>query len=173
MKTNLELRELKDTKENRQILLEIYNDKDNKYFIHYNPKEKEMENLNIEDLDFYFAKNNLKLKFGIYLEDTLIGETCLLSNEKLYVKNIEGTTWLSISLRSKYHSKGYGRKAMELIHNKAKELGFKRIEIGVFETNIKAITLYESLGYKKIAKIPGFTYIPPKWVSDIRYEIDL
>lgn len=47
----------------------------------------------------------------------------------------------------KYRNQGYGKKAMQLLENDAKEKGINKITLHVFGHNKTAITLYEKLGY--------------------------
>lgn len=48
----------------------------------------------------------------------------------------------------KFRGKGYGKQAMLLIENKARELGLKSIGLHVFGYNTVAKNLYESVGYE-------------------------
>ncbi|WP_409292714.1 GNAT family N-acetyltransferase [Peribacillus sp. SCS-37] len=52
-----------------------------------------------------------------------------------------------INIWEEYQGRGYGKKAMEEIEIKAKELGLKSIALHVFGHNGKARELYEKLGY--------------------------
>ncbi|WP_409294066.1 GNAT family N-acetyltransferase [Peribacillus sp. SCS-26] len=52
-----------------------------------------------------------------------------------------------INIWEEYQGRGYGKKAMEEIGIKAKELGLKSIALHVFGHNGKALGLYEKLGY--------------------------
>ena len=48
----------------------------------------------------------------------------------------------------KYRGKGYGKQAMLLIEEKARELGLKSIGLHVFGINQTARNLYEAVGYE-------------------------
>ena len=48
----------------------------------------------------------------------------------------------------KYRGKGYGKQAMLLIEEKARELGLKSIGLHVFGVNQAARNLYEAVGYE-------------------------
>jgi len=56
------------------------------------------------------------------------------------------------------------------LEEEIKRQGLKRIELGVFEFNTNAIKLYESMGYKEIIRIDGFTYWEGKIWQDSRME---
>jgi ribosomal protein S18 acetylase RimI-like enzyme len=55
---------------------------------------------------------------------------------------------LELYVDEKQRSKGYGRQAMLLIEEKARELGLKSISLHVFGPNKIARYLYESIGYE-------------------------
>jgi len=48
----------------------------------------------------------------------------------------------------KFRGKGYGKQAMLLIEEKARELGLKSLGLHVFAVNTVARNLYESVGYE-------------------------
>src|SRR5258706_8525314 len=52
-----------------------------------------------------------------------------------------------IRIDEKFRGKGYGKQAMLLIEEKARELGLKSIGLHVFAYNKVAKNLYESIGY--------------------------
>jgi ribosomal protein S18 acetylase RimI-like enzyme len=51
-------------------------------------------------------------------------------------------------VEEKYRGKGYGKQAMFLIEEKARELGLKSIGLHVFGSNKVARNLYEAVGYE-------------------------
>ncbi len=53
-----------------------------------------------------------------------------------------------IRIDGKFRGKGYGKQAMLLIEEKARELGLKSIGLHVFAVNNVARSLYESIGYE-------------------------
>ena len=73
-----------------------------------------------------------------------------------------GMIWLRADLQSpvrsgfifelyvdeKFRGKGYGKQAMLLIEEKARELGLKSLGLHVFAVNNVARNLYESVGYE-------------------------
>lgn len=54
----------------------------------------------------------------------------------------------SINILKGYRGKGYGRKAMNLLEDRAKELNAHKIKLHVFGYNRIARELYESLGFE-------------------------
>ena len=73
-----------------------------------------------------------------------------------------GLIWLRADLQSpiksgfifelyvdeKFRGKGYGKQAMSLIEEKARELGLKSLGLHVFAVNNVARNLYEAVGYE-------------------------
>ena len=73
-----------------------------------------------------------------------------------------GMIWIRVDLKSpakngfifelyvdeKFRGKGYGKQAMLLIEEIAREMGLKSIGLHVFAVNTVARNLYESVGYK-------------------------
>jgi ribosomal protein S18 acetylase RimI-like enzyme len=53
-----------------------------------------------------------------------------------------------IAIDESRRGKGYGRQAMQLIEEKARELGLCQMGLHVFAKNKVALNLYESLGYE-------------------------
>jgi len=58
--------------------------------------------------------------------------------------------WLAVALDPAHWGKGYGREAVRLVLDYGfEELGLHRAQLTVFSYNERAITLYESLGFKR------------------------
>ena len=53
-----------------------------------------------------------------------------------------------VEIKEEFRGKGYGKQAMLLIEEKARELGVKRMGLHVFGYNDVAKNLYERIGYK-------------------------
>ncbi len=53
-----------------------------------------------------------------------------------------------VEIDQKFRGKGYGKQAMLLIEDKARELGLQSIGLHVFASNKVARNLYESIGYE-------------------------
>ena len=53
-----------------------------------------------------------------------------------------------VEIKEEFRGKGYGKQAMLLIEEKARELGIKRMGLNVFAYNDVAKNLYERIGYK-------------------------
>lgn len=81
----------------------------------------------------------------------------------------QNTVWLSILIgEEEYHGKGISKVVMHDIEQMAIHDGARRFEIGVFEFNTKALTLYKKLGYKEFKRISSFTFFHGRMWDDIR-----
>jgi len=59
---------------------------------------------------------------------------------------------LSIAVRASLRGKGYAKALMEHCHKELAKQGLKKFFLEVRENNVAAISLYEKLGYEKIAE---------------------
>lgn len=102
---------------------------------------------------------------------------CFLSAQidpRQLLRHVPGTFWPSLLIGDKAaRGRGIGKQAMLWLEEIAREMGCKRIEIGVFEFNTAARRLYESLGYVEFAQTPEFTWWNGALRTDLRLEKDL
>ncbi len=98
--------------------------------------------------------------------ETLLPKGLQSENHYLYTlydaENAVGLIWMranmdrptksgfifDLRIDEKFRGKGYGKQAMLLIEEKARELGLKSIGLHVFAVNTVARNLYESVGYE-------------------------
>ncbi len=107
----------------------------------------------------------------VYLDEKLVGEISFqVDPEQLYLKT-PGSAWIGINIgETSARGKGIGMRAMQYLEDEIRAEGLKRIELGVFEFNAKAIKLYKKMGYREIGRIEEFTYWDGKMWTDIRME---
>ncbi|MFN8529163.1 MAG: GNAT family protein [Anaerolineae bacterium] len=92
------------------------------------------------------SRNNDAYNFAIRL---------LYSDELVGLVDLDGiqwnnrSAWLAIAIgEANQRGRGYGREAMQLIlHFAFRELNLHRVQLTVFSYNVRAIRLYESLGF--------------------------
>ncbi|KYD11503.1 MULTISPECIES: GNAT family N-acetyltransferase [Heyndrickxia] len=126
------------------------------------------ENLTIDDLTRRLENHHIYL---IYLDEQLIGEINYMVDPNHLYKKVPGTAWIGITIgESVGRGKGIGYKAIQFLEEQIKTQGLKRIELGVFEFNNQAHSLYQRMGYKEIGRIENFTYWKDKLWGDIRME---
>ena len=83
--------------------------------------------------------------FTLYDGDTAVGMVWLRAELDRPMKS--GFIF-DVEIKDEFRGKGYGKQAMLLIEEKARELGIKRIGLHVFAYNDVAKNLYERIGYK-------------------------
>lgn len=122
----------------------------------------------VEDLEKRLKHTFIYL---IYLDQQLIGEMSYQVDPRHLFKKEPGTAWIGITIgEDGARGKGIGFQAMQFLEDEVKRCGLKRIELGVFEFNAKAIRLYQKSGYSEIGRIPDFTFWQGKLWQDIRME---
>ena len=107
----------------------------------------------------------------IYADGRLMGEMDYKVDPAFVYKQVKGTAWIGITIGEESgRGKGIGYHALHYLEEQIKLAGLKRIELGVFEFNIRAVKLYQKSHYKEIARIKDFTYWQGKMWQDIRME---
>ena len=107
----------------------------------------------------------------IYLESQLIGEMSYCVDPEHLLKKESGTAWVSITIGEAYgRGRGIGYQSILYIEKQITLQDLARIELGVFEFNTPALTLYKKLGYKEFGRLNDFTYWQGRMWQDIRME---
>ena len=107
----------------------------------------------------------------IYAQEELIGEMNYKVDPAYVHKKVKGTAWIGITIGEETgRGRGIGYQALRYLEGQIKLEGLRRIELGVFEFNTRAVKLYRKSGYKEIARIEEFTYWQGKMWQDIRME---
>ena len=83
--------------------------------------------------------------YTLYDDDIAVGMVWLRAELDRPVKS---GFLFDVEVKEEFRGKGYGKQAMLLIEEKARELGIKRIGLHVFAYNDVAKNLYERIGYK-------------------------
>jgi len=83
--------------------------------------------------------------YTIYDDDKAVGVIWMRAELDRPVK---GGFIFDVEIKEEFRGKGYGKQAMLLIEEKARELGIKRMGLHVFAYNEVAKSLYESIGYE-------------------------
>ena len=74
---------------------------------------------------------------------------------------------LGMGILPDYRGKGLGRQLIETTLKAAKEAGFARIELDVYEDNARAIALYEKLGFAREGVIRRAARIDGRFINAI------
>ena len=81
--------------------------------------------------------------------------------------------WLGLFVRRKYWGKGVGSGLMIEVIRIAKELGFRRLVLGVFEGNERALRLYKKFGFEDEACEHEEVFIDGSWRKSYIMGLDL
>ena len=136
-----------------------------------NRNQEDLEKQHIVTSDDLVQRLNDQHIYLIYLEHHLIGEMSYQVDPGHLFKHERGTAWLGITIGEVHgRGKGIGRQALHYLEQQIRLHGFARIELGVFEFNVPARTLYHNMGYTEIGRIPAFTYWHDRMWQDIRME---
>lgn len=86
--------------------------------------------------------------------DEIIGFALLTrSSSEPCVSHLSDTVELQrIYVRADAHGKGIGRLLANRLEEMARQQGFRHMWLGVWEENLKAMKVYEKLGYKKVGE---------------------
>ncbi|MBM7553081.1 GNAT family N-acetyltransferase [Thalassobacillus pellis] len=134
-----------------------------------NKNKEELERQEAVTWDVLNKRLQQHPNYLIYMDDQLVGEMNYMVDPGHLYRKIPGTAWIGITIGEKEgQGKGIGYQAINYLEEQIKEKDLKRIEIGVFEFNEKAHSLYKKMGYKEIGRIPEFTFWQGKMWADIR-----
>lgn len=67
-----------------------------------------------------------------------------------------------VAVHPRWAGKGFGFLMMKSIIDYAREIGFLRIELSVSVLNLKAMSLYEKVGFEKEGTLKKYTYLKEK-----------
>jgi RimJ/RimL family protein N-acetyltransferase len=152
-------------------MIRWYNDAEIAPFIHCNFQAQEPPLFTRTEALAACAYHPDKFNYLIFDGFTAIGEISITRNFFMLHHNVPGSAWVSICIGEKeYWGKGIAQLAMTFLEEECRNIGFQRIELGVFENNVRAYRRYLSLGYREIARYPEFTFSNGSWVADIRME---
>jgi len=136
-----------------------------------NQSQTDIERKSEVDRDELGQRLEYQTIYLIRLNDQLVGEMSYQIDPPHLYKKEAGTAWIGITLgEESARGKGIGLLAMQHLEKEIRQIGYKRIELGVFEFNVPAQKLYKKMGYVEIGRIPEFTFWQDKMWTDIRME---
>ena len=124
------------------------------------------KNCIIAEIDAEVA--GMLVAFPMYVDpekDFSESDPVLLPYEKLEEDN--SYYICAVALFEKYRGKGIGSKFMDIAENKAREDGFNKLSLLVFEKNTGAKRLYERLGYVEVAREPTVPHPLIHYTGDV------
>ena len=90
--------------------------------------------------------------FTVFDRNKAVGN-CSISRNSDRIK-VRHRCDLAIALELEYCRCGLGTLLIERACDKAKELGFEQVELGVYADNGRGISLYKKVGFKECGRIP-------------------
>lgn len=136
-----------------------------------NRTKEDLERRQVVTLDDLVQRLRHDHIYLIYLEVQLIGEMNYQVDPGHLFKKEPGTAWIGITIGEAHgRGKGIGYQALHFLEQQIIAHGLRRIELGVFEFNTPALSLYRKLGYQEIGRIKDFTYWQDRMWQDIRME---
>ncbi len=116
------------------------------------------------------AKIN-SFNYMIFDRDKIIGTFSIHIDPEHLLKKVKGTSWLGLTIGEKdYWGTGAAKVAMDYFESESIKLGATRVELGVFEFNLRAQAFYKKLDYVEFARINKFTYWQDRFWDNIRME---
>ena len=125
----------------------------------------------IDDEKKYIKENNDSdsdlLLIGT-LDGKHVGNCSLMGN---HARRLKHRISLGIVLYLEYTGLGIGRIMIEEVCKIAKENGIEQVELEVAANNINAISLYEKLGFEKIATLPNNMKYADGTYTDVHFMV--
>lgn len=150
------------------------NDPDISNFIYPNFHEVEPEPLTPAQIMDLYKPDGHTQRIAVMDDDKVIGELSITKDFNFLMGPKEGTAWISICIGEKaYWGKGVAKQAMIYLEEECRRQGFVRIELGVFENNLRAKALYDRMGYLHFSTVKDFTYAFGQWHNDLRMSKDI
>jgi len=154
-----------------EVLEKWHNDEEIKPFLVPNRDGKPLKHWSAEDLMFGSISNPKKYAYFILDGEKLIGDFSIDTNFSQLKGDSESAAWISICIGEKeYWGTGASAKAMEFIDEICKELKMKRIELGVFMFNLRAVSFYKRIGYEPFETVESYAFYNGEWYDDVRME---
>lgn len=149
-----------------------YNDPEIRDFLHPNFTGRVSDDVTFDDVKKNFERSSSDVsEFLVFDGERLIGECSITQKFPHLFKFTDDTAWISLCIGEKdLWGKGVATQTMLFLEDQCRKKGFSRIELGVFEHNLKAKNLYAKLGYQEIACIENFTFDATGWHADIRMD---
>lgn len=80
---------------------------------------------------------------------------------------------IGISLRNQYRDEGIGTELMRSLIDEAKKLGLRLLILSCFETNTRALHVYEKLGFKRAGVTPGAIKYKDDYIGEVYFYLPL
>ncbi len=106
------------------------------------------------------AKAGLHISVGLERSTEIVGHAFVVDIDKAHPV-------FGIGIKEEFHGKGWGRRLMTIVFEKARDRGIKQMTLTVLKHNSRALSLYKSFGFKIVTdhtfKVENDSYL-------MRYE---
>ena len=157
--------------EDFEFLYELETDSEIIHYYHPNfNNNTNIEFLTYDKLYEEYKNQNSKKIYIVIDKGKRIGTFSVIKNFEYLVNNVKDTAWISLIFKKEYYGHQIIKDSYLSFEQLLKANGYSRIELGVFEFNIRAKKFYKKMGYKQIKCLQKFTYYNGKWWADCRHE---
>ncbi len=80
---------------------------------------------------------------------------------------------IGISLGADYRDEGVGHELLSALIQEGKKAGLKLLILHCFETNVRALHLYEKLGFKRAGLVPGVYAYKGNYIGEVTLYLPL
>lgn len=119
-------------KENSNFIVDFFSKNESPHFKYYINRDIN----NINDI----LKNH-RYTFLLKIDKDIVGYGHI---------DYEKKNWLGLFVKEEYRGLGHGKKILEIIFNKAKQLEIEELYLSVYKSNTNAINLYNKFGFEKV-----------------------
>ena len=157
-----------------QILAEWYNDRSIRHLSIPHPNKQAYRQRVTPDALSQSLEARASKTYRMYIIEwnkAPVAEMSLDLGSKQLKKTSPKSAWLGLVIGEDWaRGVGLGKKIMKKLEAVALEMGATRVELGVFVFNVRAIRLYEKLGYKTFARTPKTTWWDGQFWDSLHME---
>jgi len=113
---------------------------------------------------------NVDLSYGVFYNDSLIS---FILGDLFYIEKLSEYEILLIYVCKKYRNKGIGTKLLKKIEETKNNTCLKKIYLEVSKNNIKGISFYNKMKFKKIYTRKNYYYLGNKKIDAEVFSKDL
>jgi len=153
------------------IIAEWYNDMELNTMLIPQIMNAKFYEITPEELKYQSHVNKSKTTFIIKDENTYVGECSIDMAYPHIMRKDYNTAWISLCIGNKaYWRIGVGTQTILFLEEMSRIMGAERIELGVFDYNLRAKKLYTKMGYQPFLTLENVVHYQNRWHHDVRME---